>query len=461
MNTVLSFILFTLFSCTSFAQESTCLKARDVERIQKKIKISLQGTDNYCDPNNPKYTFVNAILFIEGLDLKGPIVPSPWNQDILPSRWQDYFFSRIKEVRNGSNCGPAMAYVVWNNPAMYLCPVMQDSAYSSVTTLVGTMMHEARHVDGYGHEKCEEGQYKGQRFCDKAITDKGSYAVSIEVFSKLAVSARNIHPSLKQLSLDWALLYTDQFINKFTNVKPIALLQEDSGNTYIFDGSQLSPVATKSIFPEGQFLPRNSLEWVFLPKNHTHNPVRYSVLDTAQISPVEPQGSFMQDYLKSPLEDRRQYKDVVYGSSTEYQLFVQLKGNTLLVENSPIEVNIKVNGPWGEAIRLFTAQDYNATAKNRIYVLNEKDEVFRVEIESNTYKVTKIENPAPGIVAITNLGANKYGLNRNGQLFKRVDGRYTLMKDFKDRRFKSLSRSGEMDLPRGSLVHKYLESLKP
>lgn len=474
MRFLLLSLLSTLIFNATWAQDENCLAPEDVARIQSKFKISVERNNNdFCDTNNYNYKMVEALLFLEGLDLSGPQVSKPWNQDILTDNWLNFLRSRSRVIIGGSQdpinpqkCHSneyVFAYVYPYPEArniVFVCS--QGIKDQSVADLTSTLLHEVRHHEGFGHVTCKSGFFKGKPGCDHSIQAKGSYSVTIEAYSKLAVTAKNIHPILKQSSLYKAISYTDRFNETFINVSSYSVLQDFSGKSFIFDGKELKE-ESQQLLPEGDVFIRTGDSFIVFPKNRNIEPLAVEGgFNSERLYQTKLQGSFVLEYQGQTPKKRASYKDAIYRYSTDNRFSVFLVGNTVRLtdyDDGSEPIDSFIEGPWSEAVRLFIPQDYNASVKNRVYVLDSRDDIYRIEFKSGKHSVQKIENPYPGIKAIVNFGKDKYGLDQDGRLVKRIGKRFEVIEKFKDLRFQSLSRAAAQEKNIAELMEKYSQSI--
>lgn len=112
----------------------------------------------------------------------------------------DYFSwlkNQTRGVRRGHDMPTATAY----NSGGYF--TMQDG-WSKLTTLgrVGTLIHEARHTEGYSHMRCSHGPYKDEFMsgCDSSIEQQGSHGIEMEYYSRVVLQGVNFHPIYAQMA---------------------------------------------------------------------------------------------------------------------------------------------------------------------------------------------------------------------------------------------------------------------
>src|SRR3989344_5866515 len=168
-----------------------------------KIRTDRQGID-YCDPSDPGYKIIEALTFVSTLDLRGPVPPTPYNQDIIRRHWWDWYLEKRLQILWGpsyrgsskyyngpSTCQTAEAFATprESRSKIYLCPNLlqffDGHRYvedRSMVDIIATINHEVRHLEGvktgFKHENCTA--FKAKDGCDPNVEYKGAYAVGME-----------------------------------------------------------------------------------------------------------------------------------------------------------------------------------------------------------------------------------------------------------------------------------------
>ncbi|MGE0762304.1 MAG: hypothetical protein AB7N80_03390 [Bdellovibrionales bacterium] len=200
--------LATLFAAVGVAQ-ATDLPARDqdfgcIERNRAEayvndfnINLNSFGGMELCNANVDSKKLFNDLQIVEEGQFSGT-QRNMFIRDVIPTR---NYFGWLKEqtagVRRGHDMPTATAY----NSGGYF--TMQDG-WAKLSTLgrVGTLIHEARHTEGYSHTQCTQGPYKGAFMsgCDTSLAQQGSHGVEMEYYSRVVLQGQNFHPVYKQMA---------------------------------------------------------------------------------------------------------------------------------------------------------------------------------------------------------------------------------------------------------------------
>ncbi len=111
------------------------------------------------------------------------------------------YYSWMKDQTRGIERGQDVPYATAYNRGGYF--TMQDG-WTQLSTLgrVGTVVHEARHTDGYRHVPCSYGPYQGAYLdgCDTDYDYAGSHAIEMEYYARVSVLGSNFHPVYKTMA---------------------------------------------------------------------------------------------------------------------------------------------------------------------------------------------------------------------------------------------------------------------
>lgn len=116
------------------------------------------------------------------------------------------------------------------------------NGWANLSTLgrVGTIIHEARHTEGYRHLRCTHGPYNRSwaSGCDTSVAQGGSHGVEMEYYSRVVLQGTNFHPVYKSMARLMALGRGNFVFNEMPIRKQHALLLVDSesGDIELYDG---------------------------------------------------------------------------------------------------------------------------------------------------------------------------------------------------------------------------------
>lgn len=262
-------ILFSvsLSAASSVAQAAdSCLDAARVEsEIFSQFHVVIEDPkvkyDN-CANDNILRKFAEALLFLK--DVQVGLAPDDLELGLVGTSPFGFFTDRISTVifdaKSNRRCGAlTMAYVLSNDKAtMHICPYLnQFDAF----TMSSILVHEARHVDGFSHARCDHGlmAVTGSAACDPNYQDyKGSYATATEYEIKISYSPE-VSGLLRQQARSRAVVGLLERFNELPlEMKTGALLQTSKGAVLFFDGekaTQILQVPEDSILTSRSSLP--------------------------------------------------------------------------------------------------------------------------------------------------------------------------------------------------------------
>lgn len=267
-KTLFGIILILLVNSAAQAADS-CLDAARVEaEIFSQFQIVTEDSkiqyDN-CDDGNILRKFAEALLFLK--DTQVGAAPADIDLGILGNSPFGFFTDRISTVvfdakANRRCASSVMAYVLSNEKStMHICPYLnQFDAF----TMSSTLVHEARHVEGYSHARCAHGL---MAVTDSAACDpnyhqyKGSYATGTEYEIKVSYSPE-VSGLIRQQARSRAVVGLLERFNELPlGMKTGALLQTTKGAVLFFDGEKATEIMQ---VPAGSILTsRSSLPTFF------------------------------------------------------------------------------------------------------------------------------------------------------------------------------------------------------
>jgi hypothetical protein len=119
---------------------------------------------------------------------------------------------------------------------------MQDG-WAALSTLgrVGTVIHEARHTEGYIHYPCTHGPYAGAQTagCDTSYAEGGSHAVEMEYYTRVVLDSKNLHPVYQSMARLMALGRSNFVFNESPIKAREALLGRAGDHLVLVDGKNV------------------------------------------------------------------------------------------------------------------------------------------------------------------------------------------------------------------------------
>ncbi len=189
-----------------------CLSPTDADRYIKDFRVDIRsfGGLELCRPNHDARRVLADIYLIENGRF-GRAQRNNLIRDYVPAdRYYDWARRQTRGMRRGNDIPYASAY---NRGGFF---TFQDGwAQSSTLGRVGTILHEARHTQGYGHIPCVRGPYAGSSVagCDSGLAQGGSHGVEMEYYARVVVMGENFHPVYKSMARLMALGRSNAFFN--------------------------------------------------------------------------------------------------------------------------------------------------------------------------------------------------------------------------------------------------------
>ncbi|KYG63742.1 hypothetical protein AZI86_13030 [Bdellovibrio bacteriovorus] len=251
-STFMVFVL--LFASMVKAEEKmpSCATDGEVAAIMK--FLTLQSSDEIttqrgvsdCSRESAVGPALGGIAFMSKFDPL-PSLKRSIDQNIIGPSPTRFFLSRAKtiqfvgeyegECRQDVNGGYVAGYVSPPNPTVYVC---RKSSELDAFDMASVFLHEARHVEGYGHATCLRGIFRGLKGCDERYGDKGSYAVETEYYLRLSLHP-NISPALKASTRFMGIAELWGRFNKYPiDIRGRLILQEKSSAIYILDNNKVT-----------------------------------------------------------------------------------------------------------------------------------------------------------------------------------------------------------------------------
>jgi len=224
-----------------------CLDSARADRYIRDLNIDIAsfGGKEVCDPQSDAKKILTDIYLIEegrfntggsNLFIKG----------FVTGNYYDY----MKRETNGMDRKNDIPYASAYNSGGYF--TFQDGwAQSSTLGRVGTIIHEARHTEGYRHVICSAGPYAGSTVsgCDTSLRQGGSHGVEMEYYARVVVQGENFHPVYRSMARLMALGRSNVFFNDSPLRRREALVALEAGTNQalLADGAKLSERASPAL----------------------------------------------------------------------------------------------------------------------------------------------------------------------------------------------------------------------
>lgn len=219
-------------------QDFGCISQDVADHFNQDFQINTSsfGGVDLCDNKVDTKKLYNDLTIIE----QGNFSSDQSNKLIRGFIPQDQYYSWMKSSTYGIERGQDVPYATAYNSGGYF--TMQDG-WASLSTLgrVGTVIHEARHTNGYYHIACQQGPYAGSSLpgCDRNYNYGGSHAIEMEYYARVATSGLNFHPVYKKMARLMAVGRSNFVFNQLPLVPHDELLAlGQSGQAYLLQNGK-------------------------------------------------------------------------------------------------------------------------------------------------------------------------------------------------------------------------------
>ena len=219
-----------------------------------------------CDSNVETKKLFNDLTLVE----QGQFAGSDSNVFILNQVDRNNYYPWLKEqtrgVRRGNDMPTATAY----NSGGYF--TMQDG-WAKLSTLgrVGTIVHEARHTEGYRHYYCDHGPYEGisSLGCDRTVQEGGAHGIEMEYYSRVALQGQNFHPVYQSMARLMTTARSNFEFNQDPMGKSEGLVALSGSQLVTILNGQTNQLKLSEAVPSGALLKRTSFGLSILTPEHS------------------------------------------------------------------------------------------------------------------------------------------------------------------------------------------------
>lgn len=395
-----------------------CLNAALVNEIRSHIDLKIKDVKTFdrCTPGSNTYKTLETLILIKTMQYSDAALAAPYNQNILPGDFWKYFVDRANTIVEEDKCSTGVLAFVWmifRDGIIHVCPTIFDDRLLKYER-AQAMLHEVRHFEGFGHVKCIRGNRKGKDgSCDVEIEQKGSYAVTVEALTKMALTSKDVPRVQRTLLKTLALSYANDTFNKpvFDHDMAAFYLEDSGDHAYIYSNKGLVNVAR---LEDATLVSRGATLAVF-PTNkedaYTVN-VFSNKMDTAPAA-----GSFSAEYNSMNQDRRPGVVDImnlayVSASITENQIKGSF-GDTM--------VDTVVNVPW-KIQAVFSGAEVGAPDEDSLYIKDELN-LFRVKFKPGLeYELTQVPNTVGTMKKLIIYNDKRIGLDSQGHVLVQDNG---------------------------------------
>ncbi|MFL5814623.1 MAG: hypothetical protein ACJ763_13695 [Bdellovibrionia bacterium] len=382
-------------SAAESAPKQACL---DSNPEAKKLlnRFSWQSNDrrfrpNFCDPKNLGYRVAQAVLNLSYVETLSSASAHPGDNGILSTGPFQYFSSRIRSFvfePNTGNCANLVDAYVKNVGAhdgiMHICQLLSQEDEPWISS---SLIHEARHQDGYPHVTCTHGAYAGLSqllACDPDYTSSGAYRTQTDYFIQMSKIDR-IAPSVRQSARANAIqLLVERFNTLPMGIKNGAVLVTDTSKLLFYDGETAT-----SLYPSLQATSRLIKEKGVLS---IYDPVKEIVMMLSD-------GVNLDSTPQKAVTEIRNIIDFYESQPVDCSLFPNRV--TCNFSNKEVTLPIKDFTPIGfwtyDPVNQSNPTVYIASKEKRVYALNEYSKDFG-SLPTGTQSASKWDSSSRAIV---------------------------------------------------------------
>lgn len=220
------------------------------------IDVASFGGFELCDAKIDSKKLFNDLQLIEEGQFSGA-ASNLFIQDFVGAdQYYSWFKEETRSIERGQDVPYATAYNSGGNFTM-------QNGWAKLSTLgrVGTIIHEARHTEGYTHEPCDHGPYQenGLSVCDENVSEGGSHAIEMEYYARVVLQGANFHPAYQAMARLMLLGRSNFVFNESPLSASDALLVREKDQFTRFKGDQRKTLSWNFAHDESASLKRTSL----------------------------------------------------------------------------------------------------------------------------------------------------------------------------------------------------------
>lgn len=224
-----------------------CISAEKADQYDRDFKIATnkfagnQRPSSLCDRTSELKKLYNLITVLEqGRYEEAPEIPL--DRGFVKGSYYDYVVERVSLLNRATVSGSRLIAAMSTRTRTMMLFDLMFGTEVPFPGIIDTLIHEARHAEGYPHNNCKAGKKEGMaRACDETFEAGGSYAVGLEFNARVAVKGSNFHPLMKSLARLSAIRAARNDFNQPPTIRTEALLLVDD-----------TPAGIPSVLRQGQ-----------------------------------------------------------------------------------------------------------------------------------------------------------------------------------------------------------------
>lgn len=433
-------VAITFLSFSQAHAADACLDQRVMDSVKEKVTLVGDNWETFdpCNASSNTYKMWETLSLIKQMTFaNGRINIGPLNQDILPTDFWGYFSGRVSYMVNEAECRDGIVAFVFgglNDRVVHLCPLFYEPS-QNVYDRVETILHEARHFEGFRHVTCNRGPRLGKDgACDNNIQEKGSYAVTVESFAKMALLADGVPAPMRAMLKNSSVTYDEAFNEPILpeGFQSTYILSKDKQSAYMFDGQRT--IEVPAITSARLISRRVALAAFPLDKSDAYTLDTYS----RNFDVLPAQGSFSLGYNKTEKALRPEILDVVNGSVVGGNLT-----RTSVNLRTPQDKDYTAIPLNFRAERLFLPSELGIDSKDSGFVLSSDGKMYQAQMLGNGLsKVTEVPNTLGNLQNIIFINDKKFALTKTGEILALQDNaQWTPVSVLNGKQFDSMTRA--------------------
>lgn len=419
-------LLSLLLSGFVWAQQQTmpwqdanfgCLDQTTAQKYVQDFHINTKsfGGMELCNAKVDTKKLFNDLTILE----KGRFRPAQKNNVFIKGFVpQDQYYTWMKaqtrSMNRGNDIPYATAYNSWGNFTM------QDGwALLSTLGRVGTIVHEARHTEGFSHIRCTQGPYEGAGTsgCDRDYNYGGSHGVEMEYYARVSVLGTNFHPVYKTMARLMAVARSNFVFNQpvIRKKEAVLALSATQGRADLIIDNQV--VSRPAPAVQGA-LKRTSFGGV--------------VFDGRNASSIELYGS---QQLNTLIQDTYSYYKLIMESPQAVFDFEEFDIGTkrfvaVMPNNRTLQFYSFPNGKWDRAIDVgFEVAGTATRLENNqagYFLIDKSGSIYPVNAQNRTIEKALPFKWNSNIAQVAYMNNKQYILGRDGGIYDRTQQARTL-----------------------------------
>ncbi len=420
-------IASSVFAFNTYAKAELCISREDIIELAETYPqiSSLTGSktehkSQYCqnDLGFNWHSLISSLVILKNTRTESLIENRSDAFTInatSENNWWAYFTKRAQSFLIERRCQQHYsAYIdpIFGEGVIHLCPPFFNQ---SPATQASILMHEVRHFDGHQHVDCTQGNENGiRKACDNNVSDKGSYAISLQTLVGLARSEQVSTKEKEVLEAEAMYIAFNKF-NETPEVKMKAsvILANSSGEVFEWNINGSSSFVGQLNAPALLLNSFNSL--TIFPLNTSLEAYRMNKHLSQKKSKA---GVFARVYNETDASEKGNFQNISYFGTGGL-----LKDNELMTFCNNKNISVDNLDEFGVIKRIISISNDVLDVERSAFLLTESGNLISYRCatqESSDLEFEeislKIQGEAKTLVESFSLDGEQYALLENGKL---------------------------------------------